>query len=424
MALTEDRIERSCTAINHQIFNLLRSPAFLAWDKRPELQPGKDGHPGDLIVFNNSYLFRDSKIAKSRKYLCVTVDRDGEPAVLEPLKTRFNADLTRIPSEAVSQQQMTPIAEAVEKELASLGSILFSLAGRIGEDEPASVDVKTGSQKLSTMRFVPDQAELAVVTEDEMALSRLDNVDAAWQAVSAALKEQGIAQPTGFVDTFKRAFANLRETAGRIVDITDVTGGAKSILSEIIEGLERQIDAYNEALAKHLADPADTEVHNEVMRIAYNYSEGASELISLVMGVSDIKPIILWLTVSAQANLAYQFRQLPLAGKEKPSIADYRSEVASARNSAFHDLFAFGRPFRVPLRSDAFSSAELRLFRAHGRTEPALDYADRALVGMLERFTRTDATQAPVGFWEQNVAVMTATRDVAVALRDGLLALA
>jgi hypothetical protein len=45
-------------------------------------------------------------------------------------------------------------------------------------------------------------------------------------------------------------------------------------------------------------------------------------------------------------------------------------------------------------------------------------------VGLLERFTRTDSAQAPVGFWEQNVDVMRATLDVAVALRDALLALA
>jgi hypothetical protein len=31
--------------------------------------------------------------------------------------------------------------------------------------------------------------------------------------------------------------------------------------------------------------------------------------------------------------------------------------------ATFHDLFAFGRPFRVPLKSDAFQAAALRLFR-------------------------------------------------------------
>ena len=54
----------------------------------------------------------------------------------------------------------------------------------------------------------------------------------------------------------------------------DITADAASILSEVIAGFDDQVAAYNEALTTYLQDPDDIEAMNEVMRIAYNFSDG------------------------------------------------------------------------------------------------------------------------------------------------------
>jgi hypothetical protein len=113
-----------------------------------------------------------------------------------------------------------------------------------------------------------------------------------------------------------------------------------------------------------------------------------------------------------------------LVGSAKPSLSRYRSVIAGARNRTFHDIFSIGRPFRVRLSGDAFQHPQLTLFREHGRRDPALTYADRELVELLEGFTRAAEAPVPGGFWETNLDVMDAVVAVARAVRDALLLLA
>jgi hypothetical protein len=145
---------------------------------------------------------------------------------------------------------------------------------------------------------------------------------------------------------------------------------------------------------------------------------------NLAIGICDMKPVVFWLTICDQSNLADHFGNLPfgIIGKEKPSLKTYRSVIAGARNRAFHDIFSFGRPFRAILTGDAFQAPELRLFRQYASKAPALDYEDRKLVALLEGFTRSTERPVPLGFWEMNLAVMRAVAGVARSLHQGLLA--
>jgi hypothetical protein len=125
-----------------------------------------------------------------------------------------------------------------------------------------------------------------------------------------------------------------------------------------------------------------------------------------------------------QCELAERFGDLPfsLVGKAKPSLQKYRSLIAGARNRTFHDLFASGRSFRAPLKSTAFEAASLRLFREYkARSSPALEFRDRELVELLQGFTRAAEQPVPLGFWENDLAVMRAVEDVAVALHQALV---
>jgi hypothetical protein len=74
---SEAQIGRVYTAVCQAVGRILGSQTFEDWTKHEKLQVG------DLIVFNNSFLYREglTGTTKNKKYLCVTLDPDAEPAV-------------------------------------------------------------------------------------------------------------------------------------------------------------------------------------------------------------------------------------------------------------------------------------------------------------------------------------------------------
>jgi hypothetical protein len=417
---SQEQVNKVYRAVGQEVARILGSHTFQDWKKRESLQVG------DLIVFNNSFLYRENLTGttKSKKYLCVTLDTDGEPAILQ-VDGRINSTFKRIPQRQIGKFRMFDLRSSIAEEMGQLGTIVFSLVGRIGDDQPASVTLP-GDTGFSTLQYQPGQDEVAKISSSRVLVNRLDDIDVVWQAVARRLENLDTGNTGELAECFEKSFGDLRETAGRPIDLEDITPDAPSILSEVVAGVTQQVSAYNDALTSHLDDPDNLEALNEVMRIAYNFADGAKALISLVIGLSDIKPLLSWLTINAQCELAERFGDLPFAlvGKAKPSLEKYRSLVAGARNRAFHDLFAFGRPFRVPLKSDAFQAAALHLFREYKRGGPALEYKDRELVGLLEGFTRAAERPVPLGFWQKDLAVMKAVQDVACALHRALVLVA
>ena len=137
--------------------------------------------------------------------------------------------------------------------------------------------------------------------------------------------------------------------------------------------------------------------------------------LGLMVGICDLKPLVFWLTVFEQVDLAHRFAKLPfsLVGKGKPSLDRYRSVIADARNQAFYDCSRSDHPFNVKLPGDALRGPALRLFREYkSRNDPALTFEDRGLVELFEALTRTSERPVPVGFWDGNLHVIGAVTEV------------
>jgi hypothetical protein len=109
---------------------------------------------------------------------------------------------------------------------------------------------------------------------------------------------------------FEAAFHSLREAATRPVDPADVSDGAPSILGNVLHRMQSQTDAFADALAEHRKRPDDTDVYNELLRIAYNFADGARSFLGLMVGICDLKPLVFWLTVFEQVDLAHRFAKL------------------------------------------------------------------------------------------------------------------
>ena len=338
---SQDQLDQLYNAICKQVGCVLGSRRFLGWAQQEQVPPG------DLIVFYISFLHRgqSGSTSKSKQYLGVLLDPSAEPEILH-VKTHINMTFKHYPARQLASFTRRDLRGAIADGIGSLGTIVFSLVGAIGKDEPTRV-VLPGDTGLTALGYEPDQAEIADVSESAVMVNRLGDIDAVWQAITHKLNEVEVGDVAKLSACFEDKFGELREVAARPIDIEDIRPDVPSILSEIIAGVHDQVEAYDQALTSHLQDPDDTDTLNDVMRIADIFADGAKSLISLVVGLSDLKPLLSWLTISAQCELAERFGDLPfsLVGKTKPSLDKYRSLIAGARNRTFHDLFAFGRPF-------------------------------------------------------------------------------
>jgi hypothetical protein len=418
---SESLVAQLLDAIGDEVEKLLRSTAFQQWSASTSLRAG------DLVIFNNSFLYREGIAARSKnaKYLCVSVNQEGTPS-LPPsvaMVNRVNARFKRVPSRQVPDFRVSSLHPAVAEEVGRIGTIVRALVARIGEDEQVDVGLD-GANGLDVLRFEPGLQQIARIDKPVLCIGRLDDIDIVWQAIEEEMVRVGLPGTEQLAEQFESAFGDLRESAGRPVVIDDVDPTAPSILASVIERIQDQVSAYANALASYHEDPVDTDAFNELLRIAYNFADGTRDLLGLVVGLSDLKPLVFWLTIGSQSELADRFADLPFAmvGKAKPSFERYKTVISSARNRAFHDVFAFGRPFHVRLPGDAFRSAELRLFQEYTkRSKAGLDFEDKELVELLAGFTRVSERAVPLGFWEKNLEVMRAVAKVVDALRDALI---
>lgn len=411
-----------CEAIESEVEHVLASQEHQRWRARQRTRAG------DYVILNNSVLFRQgvAAVAKSPLYLAVKVADDGETtlpvSVVRP-SGQVNVRFKHIPSAAAPDLGEVGLVDAVTDQLAGLGSIVLALVGEIGPDEPARLELPGIGAGMKVLSFDPSQSPVARVVGDELAINRLDDIDVVWGRAKQVVAENEWCDVDRLAERFEMVFVRLRELAGKPIRIDRVTHDSSSILSNVVERLSSQVAAYKSALEKHTSGSADAEALNETLRIAYNFADGTVSLLSLVVGLSDLKPVLQWLTFGAQSDLSDRFADLPFAlvGKAKPSIGLYREVIAGARNMTFHDVFAFGRPFVVRLPGEAIREPELHLFREYSRRhEPALDFGDRKVVELLEGLTRVAERPVPIGFWESNIKVMEAVCQVAASLQTAL----
>ena len=234
---SQKQISRVYQAVCQEVARILGSQTFQDWKERESLKVG------DLIVFNNSFLYRENLTgtSKSKKYLCVTLDSDGEPAVLQ-VDGRINSTFKRISVRQVAKYSMHDLRPSIVEEMENLGTIVFSLVGRIGDDQPASVALPSGTG-LNALRYEPGQQGIADIRSSIVHINRLDDIDVVWQAIARRLVELEVGNSDDQAECFEKSFGDLREAAGRPIDAEDITADAPSILSEVIAGVREQVSA-------------------------------------------------------------------------------------------------------------------------------------------------------------------------------------
>lgn len=378
---------------------LISHPAFRAWADKIQWEPG------DLLLINNSFVFRDVKTTKSQLYLAFTVSSSG---MFEDLKIAkpgsFNSDFKRITKHRASSVVLSSLPETVAQHHAKLGNLIYLLVGEV--DDSISQSVPLDVDPFQSVKWDPLSTSNCLVQNGTIVIRETFDEEDLWQVLLPRIPEQ--TDRDELKQKFGAALDKLQDSAIAQLKLPQ-TGHeiGDGVTTAICRILEQERDAYKLAIAD-MSDPSSL---NEVLRIAYNFAGDATNYIRLIVSICDLKPLILWGTIAEHFVLSNQFRQLPWTRRNrKPSLKNYESTIKDARNSAFHNLFPFRKSLSVHLPSDALEDAELRIFSEHSKKKDnTLNYMDKPMVDVLVGFTRAREVRVAERFWHKNVEVMNST---------------
>ena len=397
-------MSKVCNAIRQSVGRLLKHPSFQQW------LSGETLEPGDYILVNNSFVFRDVKTKKSEHYLCLVVD-NGRNIIPDPkiaTGIRLNSDLKRFSVRSRNLPVLTDLDQAVSQEIAKIGQIVFLL---IGEIRDVAITEPVDHPAFDSIEWDPSANQLFLVSGSKIVVSEIHDEEAIWSAIEQHFQSSGQSIPVGLREAIGVTLDKLQDKAVAEVKIPDFgTTPGGGITDAIVKVIKEQRDQYKQVLNQYLSN-REASLLNEILRISYNFASDATSYIRLIVSICDLKPVVLWGTIAEHYALSEAFRNLPWTrSRNKPSLKNYERSVADARNSAFHHLFPFRKTLKVPLPDTALQGAELRIFSEYTRKkENRLRYPDEDLVDILTDFTRAREQRLSDRFWQQNLQVMDAT---------------
>lgn len=402
--------------VREQVDRIIESEEF---NRRLQEEKPK---PGEWLVFNNSFVFRENlKTKKSRFYLATVVQKDGsvDSANLLVVERADGAQINDIRAMPAGQN-CESLHEAIHRELTGLGKLVFLLVGTVEQDAQVSHEMTCGP--LTQLTLNPSSALPVRVSETNLVINSLDDPEQIWEETQKQVmnaRGQGVTLGEKEYASFLKAMEAVSEKASATLRLPSLgqDPGHDTFLDRIARALEREARSYEAAVEELRSAPTHREKYTEVLRIAYNFATEALTLITLFTSIGDLKPIVFWTTAFGHWNLYLALCELPwLLLNKKPSLSSYEEIVKNARNRAFHHLFPISTTLVADLSGVTLRARRMTLFpeyKRSGSTRAELDYEDRELVDVLTQFTRTKERWVGLSFWEKNIAVLARTAELA-----------
>ncbi|MDH7561708.1 MAG: hypothetical protein QHJ34_16010 [bacterium] len=379
------------------------------------------------LLVNSSFLYRDKSLVKTRqssKRLVATVTGDPQHPHVDDVQVVDGMDLKKHYSILATPPgtQVATLSDSASAALRAVGDIIFVLIGTMRGIRPMEQPVKARS--ICTLRLDPSLANEFELAAGACAIKSvlpmedlLNNVRAAL-GCGASLSDDDCRAIAGAYDTLlDEAVTEVVIPMGREVDAKD------TVLGRIVAALREQTREYESALKVHEEKLEDHQALHEVLRIAYNFSTDALQIVFLFMSMCDLKPLLFWSTVDKQWALHKAFALLPwLALGRKEKVEEYRAIISAARNQAFHHVLPFDTTVEVDLSNVDVRAERMRLFAPYGeKQERGVRLKDQDLADVFAQFSRAKQRPVSTAFWRANLRVMEATTELAGRMLDTLL---
>lgn len=379
---------------------------------------------GDCIVINNSFLYRDKptiKTNKSDKYLALPVidggvlDLNDMQVIIRPSDSKQIKDLVVVKKKDLAVSSHVSLRDAVLGEMGGLGRMVFLLIGEIGETPALSVPCVCGS--LRAVVLEPTLLDELAIDGDQVRIRNVVDPEALWFKLETLVNGDLSANfPVKDKKPFMKALAVLAEEQHATLRLPAGSVSDDTLLDRIGQSLGRQADDYEDSLKAYLNDPGRQAEFNNVLRIAYNFDSEAGAIITLLISLSDLKPLLSWCTVFDHWRLYRAFEALPWGALSlKPALKDYSESIRAARNSRFHHLLPINTRLEADLEGVLLKAKKITLFgrfSPRGQTGNALYFEDKEIIELLLQFTHVEERDVADEFWVRNLEVLRRTADL------------
>lgn len=380
--------------------------------------------PGDLIMINNSFMYRDNIETKKSPYYLALLAKDKEidkAQLVVATGKEINANFKRF-SKNSNFPSITSLEEACHQTLSNLRRLVFILIGELDFSKEFSITIQ--HRLFDSLVLRPNLDTNLIIDDRNILIKEVSDEESLWNELTNEAKNKGLVKdelPKDFLQLFINAVKELRKISYINLIIPDLhSSSSQTFLDSIIYALKQSAHEYRESLEKWSSGGYEPQEYTNILRIAYNFAGEATTILRLLVSICDLKPILLWMTIKEQINLAEAFHSLPWARTiNKTSFNEYMNLIGGVRNRTFHHLLPFNHTLLVQLDGISLAAKYLRLFpefsSARSKNRVSLEYEDRELVKILTEFTRSEQRTVLPNFWQRNLDVMSATINLLAA---------
>lgn len=402
------------TQIISEVTTVTRTTSFKNWLANQTISPTVN----QFVAINNSFIFRKNiKTVKSGKYIAFDISntKKFDPKkiyIIEGIGFISHFKLfTPTPNHA-----KTSLLDAIKSELKEIGEVIYTIVGDIQDINDISEPLTNTHFKKITLS--PTLAKDFQIIGDEITIKDYTNREQIWTNIKSHCEANSLNIADNLPTLIDRAISNFQNNAFSTLTLPKkFDPKTKYLLDKISMVIEDHLRIYKDNI--HNID-TNQKAMIEILRISYNFVSDVNKLLAFVINLCDLKPIILWLTLSKYFNLDNKFKDLPFGfSKKKASLSDYESIIKNARNKSFHQLFPFNKSLRFELKS--LEKVSVTIFSNHGKKDGnKMTYKDQKLYDLLRSFTRVNEQVVSKNFWIKNEYVMQAVNELINATSNGI----
>lgn len=402
------------SGIISEVSKVTKTTSFTDWLANETVSPTAT----QFVAINNSFIFRDSiKTVKNEKFLAFDISSTKtfdtkKIYIVEGIGFNSHFKLYTLTPHHVK----TTLENAVKNELKEIGEVIYTIVGDIQDINDVSEPLSNTHFKKITLR--PTLTTSFQIVGDEILIKDYSDREQIWADISNHCSTNTLDIADNLPTLIDNAISKFQKHAFATLALPKkFDPKTKYLLDKISKVIEDHLNTYKANIANIDKDP---KAMIEVLRISYNFVSDVNKLLSLVVNLCDLKPIILWLTISKHFNLDNKFKDLPFGfSKKKASLADYESVIKNARNKSFHQLFPFNKSLRFEL--EALEKVSVTIFSNHGiKDGNKMTYKDQELYDLLRSFTRVNEQVVTKNFWIKNELVMQAVYELITATSDAI----
>jgi len=374
-----------------------------------------------LIVFNNSFLFRDkSKIKTTKSPYCLAIK--SFPPVDEPnivvAEYSLNRDWDFIHPKAKTYPVYNNLRESILSQLNNLGEIIYILIGKVGF--PQVISETINSSPFSEVVFDSNIHDLHILGDQIIANPNINDIEI-WHL----FKQKTSLSDTEVEKLRSRFFETLEKLRKNLLcPLVIPTKGSdleETFFDEILIALEDEIRSYESSLKAWIEKSDENINFNNILRISYNFVDDIEKLLRLIVNISDLKPILFWMTIHSQYVLKSEFSKLDWQKTNKPSIPEYSRLIKGARNSRFHNMMNMKNTIEVDMNRISIQAKRLVFFNEYSnKGKNNFEFKDQQLIDVLIEFNRAAEKSVSDSFWTQNLAIMNAAYNLVFDFTDSL----